>query len=74
LRSKTFWKKNPEVQTLVRFSLAIVGDAELIVGTAAPGKFYAQPFRSRSSLPIAWPPSEKLDLSACDRLKLYVPT
>ena len=66
--SKTFWKKNPAFQTLSRRSDAIVSEAELTVGTAAPGKFSPQPSSSRSSLPIAWPPHEKLVFSYGIRL------
>jgi hypothetical protein len=38
LRSKTFWKKNPEFQTFSRSSNPSVEEEELTVGSAAPGK------------------------------------
>src|SRR5688572_2329354 len=60
-RSRTFWKKKPEFQIFSRVSKPSVEDAELTVGSAAPGK----PSPNASTLddmsPVAWPPHEKLE-------------
>jgi hypothetical protein len=72
--SKTFWKKKPEFQIFVRFSNEIVDAAELIVGSAAPGKFSPKPSMERTSSPTAWPPHEMLAVSWSMISSEYEPT